>query len=345
MAELIAAITRAGTVNLNRLAPHIESDAKTASVHRRLERFFSEVRLNDAEVARATVASLGLCGKPWHLAMDRTNWKLGKTDLNVLVLSVAVNQVCVPLLWTVLDKAGNSNTDERIDLMQSFLDTFPNQKLASFAGDREFIGNRWIAWLQQKGIPHVVRLREGMKVFDAAHAPASITQHAARLKSGETLALAGDWRIGPSEAEASPPVRIVIMRLETGELLALASRTSPKRALALYRKRWKIESLFGALKTRGFNLEATHMADPAKLSTLIALLTLAAAFACKAGLALARCIPIRRKAHGRPARSLFTHGLDAIRKIFAPRRFSDVLQILLVALTGSTRHLRRLCAA
>ena len=91
MAELIAAIAKAGTVNLNRLAPHIESDVKAASVHRRLVRFFSEVRLNDAEVARATVATLGLCGKPWHLAMDRTNWKPGQTDLNVLVLSVAVN--------------------------------------------------------------------------------------------------------------------------------------------------------------------------------------------------------------------------------------------------------------
>jgi hypothetical protein len=343
--ELLAAIPKAGTVNLNRLAPHIESKAKTASVYRRLERFFSEVRLNHAEVAHATVAMLGLRGKPWHLAMDRTNWKFGKTDLNVLVLSVAVNQVCVPLFWTVLDKAGNSNTAERIDLMQTFLAAFPNQKIASFTGDREFIGNRWIAWLQENRIPHVLRLREGMKVFNAAHAPASIAQHAARLKPGQTLALTGDWRIGPSEAEASPPVRIVIMRLDTGELLALASRTSPKRALARYRKRWKIESLFGALKTRGFNLEATHMADPAKLSTLIALLTLAAAFACKAGLALASITPIRRKTHGRSARSLFAYGLDAIRRIFAPRGFSEVLQIVLVGLTGGTRQLYRLCAA
>jgi hypothetical protein len=34
----------------------------------------------------------------------------------------------------------------------------------------------------------------------------------------------------------------------------------------------EIETLFAALKTRGFNLEATHMTDPAKLSTLIAIL-------------------------------------------------------------------------
>lgn len=85
-------------VNLNRLAPHIESKAQTASVHRRLERFFREVHLNAAAVARLSVSVLGLCGRPWHLAMDRTNWKFGRTDLNVLVLSVAVGHVCVPLL-------------------------------------------------------------------------------------------------------------------------------------------------------------------------------------------------------------------------------------------------------
>jgi hypothetical protein len=135
------------------------------------------------------------------------------------------------------------------------------------------------------------------------------------------------------------------MRLHTGALLALARRTSLKRALARYRKRWKIKSLFGALKTRGFNLEATHMADPARLSTLIALLTLAAALACKAGLAFASITPIRRKTYGVPAGSLFACGLDAIRKIFAPNGFSEALQIVLVGLTAGTRQLRRLCAA
>ena len=137
---LMASILKAGTVNLNRLAPHIESAAQTASVHRRLERFFNEVRLDEGEVATLVVAALGLAGKPWHLAMDRTNWQFGKTDLNILVLSVAHGEVCVPLFWRVLDKAGNSNAGERIELMQSFKDTFPDQPIASFTGDREFIG-------------------------------------------------------------------------------------------------------------------------------------------------------------------------------------------------------------
>lgn len=339
LAWLIASILKAGTVNLNRLAPHIESAAQTASVHRRLERFFNEVKLDEAEVARLVVAALAIAGKPWHLAMDRTNWKFGKTDLNILVLSVALDDVCVPLFWRVLDKAGNSNAAERIDLMQSFKDTFPDQPVASFTGDREFIGNVWIEWLQANKIPHFLRLREDMKIFDATHAPLAIAGHASRLKPGERLVLRGFWRIGGGKKNASPPVRIVVLRLKTGELLTVASRSRPSWALAIYRKRWKIETLFAALKTRGFNLEATHMAAAEKISTLMALLAIAASVACKVGLwALGKnASRWRRKAHGRLARSLFASGLDALRKLFAPRTFAQSLQIILESLFGNPK--------
>jgi DDE family transposase len=342
---LIGSMLKAGTVNLNRLAPHIESAAQTASVHRRLERFFNEVKLNETEVARLVVGALGIAGKPWHLAMDRTNWQFGKTDLNILVLSVALDDVCVPLFWRVLDKAGNSNAVERIDLMQTCLSAFADQPVASFTGDREFIGNAWIAWLQDKEIPHFLRLREDMKIFDATHAPLAIAQHAARLKVGERLVFKGEWRIGSCEKEASPPVRIVVLRLKTGELLTLASRARPKHALAIYRKRWKIESLFAALKTRGFNLEATHMAAAEKISTLMALLAMAASLACTVGLWTLGKRRIGKKAHGRPARSLFAFGLDALRKLFAPRTFAQSLLVLLAFLLENPRKNRAfLCA-
>src|SRR3954465_6846377 len=185
---LIASILTAGTVNLTRLAPYIDSAAQITSVHRRLERFFSDVRLNQAEVARLVVAAVSLSAQPWHLAIERTNWQFGKTDLNILVLSVAHGNVCIPLFWRVLDKAGNSNTAERIDLMQVFKATFPDQAVASLTGDREFIANAWIEWLQQAAIPHFLRLREDMHVFNDNHAPLPLRQHGARLKIGQRLA-------------------------------------------------------------------------------------------------------------------------------------------------------------
>jgi Transposase DDE domain len=333
---LIASILTAGTVNLTRLAAYIDSHTQIASVHRRLERFFCDVRLNQADVARLVVAALSLTAKPWHLAIDRTNWQFGKTDLNLLVLSVAHGGVCVPLFWRVLDKAGNSNTAERIDLMQVFKATFPNQAVASLTGDREFIGNTWIEWLQHAGIPHFLRLREDMQVFNDGHAPLPLRQHAAHLRTGERLVFKGCWRIGSSEPNASPPVRIVILRLKTGALLIIASRSRPHHALATYRQRWTVETLFATLKSRGFNLEATHMTNPAKLSTLIAILAMAAGVAYKTGLWALGGQPRRCKAHGRPACSLFALGLNALRKLCASRTFAQSLQVLLGLLMGNS---------
>ncbi|MGY6696142.1 MAG: transposase, partial [Roseinatronobacter sp.] len=45
--------------------------------------------------------------------------------------------------------------------------------------------------------------------------------------------------------------------------------------ISLYRKRWGIECMFADAKTRGLNLEDTHITDPTKLATLLVLIALA----------------------------------------------------------------------
>ena len=46
------------------------------------------------------------------------------------------------------------------------------------------------------------------------------------------------------------------------EYLILVTNLEPKNALGFYKRRWEIETLFSAFKTRGFNLEETHMSNP-----------------------------------------------------------------------------------
>ena len=69
--------------------------------------------------------------------MDRTNGQFGKADIHFLVLGVAWRGVAVPLFWAVLDKPGNSDTEERIDLMERFLAVFGAAKIAALLADRE----------------------------------------------------------------------------------------------------------------------------------------------------------------------------------------------------------------
>ena len=53
--------------------------------------------------------------------MNRTNWKFGRTDINVLMIAIFYQGIAYPILWQLLAKVGNSNTAERKALMERFL--------------------------------------------------------------------------------------------------------------------------------------------------------------------------------------------------------------------------------
>ena len=115
------------------------------------------------------------------------------------------------------------------------------------------------------------------------------------------------------------------MRIASGELLALACSSKPHHALARYRQRWTIETMFGNLKTKGFNLEDTHLTNADKLSTLLALLALAVALSVKTGVAAARRRSIPIKKHGRRAWSLFALGVGVLRKITVSAKPAQII--------------------
>ena len=74
--------------------------------------------------------------------------------------------------------------------------------------------------------------------------------------------------------------------------------------------------LFSALKTTGFDLEATHLNQLQRLDTLLVLLMLALVWAHCIGETLHNTIkPIKRKKHGYLAQSFFRYGLDYLRSI------------------------------
>jgi hypothetical protein len=149
----------------------------------------------------------------------------------------------------------------------------------------------------------------------------------ANLAVGEQRVLSGKrWVWGRH-------VYVVATRLEDGELLILATGHRPQTALADYRLRWGIETLFAALKTRGFNLESTHFRHAERLSKLIALLALAFCWAMLTGLWQHQQHPIPLKAHERPAKSMFRYGCDFLRRTFCDlalraTEFDQALQLL-----------------
>lgn len=309
LAVMIVGLVNSRTVNLSHLASQFPGPALHASNYRRLQRFFQFVHLDGDIAARLIVRMLNL-GRPKLLALDRTNWKLGRRDVNVLVLAIVTRRFRVPLMWTLLDHAGNSATAQRIALMQRYLRLFGAASIEALLADREFIGTDWMKFLSDNNVRFVIRLKEDMQI---CLEDGSLRQFRTLLCKRKRGVWEG-WLNG-METTRTNRQRVEAKRLKTGEALIVVTNIDADRgrALNLYRRRWGVECLFADAKTRGLNIEDTRLTDPRKLATLLVVVALAVTWAYRCATRLMGHKAIRRKAHGRREKSWFRTGLDALR--------------------------------
>lgn len=296
------------TVNLSHIASQCHGPARYASKYRRLQRFFQHVHLDQAVIAALVVRLLKLT-RPTCLALDRTCWKLGRRDVNILMLAIVTRRFRVPLLWSVLARPGNSDTAQRIALLQRYPALFEPRSIDLLLADREFIGADWLAFLANSRIPFAIRVRPDLFMALADDSLWSIATLLRTKRARHTIHTFDLFLPG-----TRLPLKLAAKRLASGEWLLVMTNTSePRRALQVYRRGWGIECLFGDAKTRGLNLEDTRMTHPAKIDTLTAILTLAIAWIYQTATAAMGLKAIPRKTHGPRGKSWFRTGLDALR--------------------------------
>jgi hypothetical protein len=308
---IVVGMISARTVNLSHLACERPTTALVASTYRRLQRFFQHVRLGPDWSAPLVVGLLGLDG-PWRLALDRTQWKLGARDVNILMLAVVTRRARVPLIWSVLDNnGGTSDTSQRTLLMRRYLAIFGAASVRLLLADREFVGRAWMDFLNENNIPFAIRMKEKLIVTteDGRSIPLGSLLRKCRAVRTFRAALGHDAAGGPLW------LNFAARRLDDGSLLIIASNTPARAALAAYRKRWAIECLFGDTKTRGLNLEDTRLVTPRKLALLLGLVALAVAWAARAAAILVGRNAPARKTHGYLAKSWFRIGFDQLRRL------------------------------
>jgi len=311
---LVVGVLLSRTVNLSHLACLFPTRATIASNYRRLQRFFAQVILDTSQLARVIVRIAGLGSGPWLLALDRTCWKFGQHDINVLMLAIIRNGIAIPVMWDVLDRAGNSTTGQRSALLSRFCAVFGESAIAGLIADREFIGRAWMTSLAERDIPFILRIKDTFHVRLVDGRQCQVRSLFRKIRVGGRRYIREDCRLGSRDSLLGPPLKLAATRLASGDLLVVATNTDPKTALAQYRRRWEIETLFAATKTRGFNFEDTHLVHPDRIGKLLAVLAVAFAFAHATGEWQAKHRPIILKTHKRRAQSIFRVGFDLLRK-------------------------------
>lgn len=321
LAVLIKAMLQLQTVNFIKLSQGIESNVKTSSNLRRIQRFFSEYLFSEETIAKLLFAMLPF-KENCRLCLDRTNWKFGETNINILMLSVAYQGISFPIMWKMLAKRGNSNSEERNDLINRFIHLFGTNCIESLLADREFIGEQWFDELLRNNIPFYIRIKENMwinvpgkgrkKAFWLFNdLPLNKEKHYYKPVSyrGRELYLSGARVIGKNKQL---------------EFVIIATYKRDLQALTMYKQRWQIETMFKAFKSSGFNLEETHLTNIDRISKLVAVICIAFSWAYIIGVFVHLTIKmIVIKKHGRKAMSFFKYGLNFIANVILNRKTND----------------------
>lgn len=211
LAAFLIALLRVKTINLAELATAFSGSAQTT---------------NGSSGFSATMPSIMLRSpKPWWLSWDRTQWQFGEHTFNILMLGVVHEGIAFPVVWCLLDKPGNSNTDERIELFNQFLECFGEQELACLTADREFIGKDWLSYLRQEPrTPFRIRIRHN-HILGKGRQRLKVSAVFQALQPGQHQVprhkrqLWGHW------------LYITALRLEDGTLLVVATQSAPKSAI------------------------------------------------------------------------------------------------------------------
>lgn len=247
-----------------------------------------------------------------YLTLDRSEWKMRGKWVQVIMVGIAHEGMSIPLLWQTLNGQGNTPRVVRQALLTCFdqwIDFGQGQQVW-WVADREYIGKEWFEQITNRGMQFCIRLRKSamvrqanktIKIYKLFETNSFRVLSKARKVHGCMLYLAGQ-------------------RLAKGDYFIVCSATKTKHVAHIYAKRWQIETLFAAFKSRGFNLEGCRINHSKRIKTLIFILAMAATWAVRVGKWLieqGKVIPLKafKDNSTQKWKSLFRWGLDHLQTI------------------------------
>ena len=338
VARFIIALIKGRKVQFCEVAHHLNDAVKLASNETRIQDFFRLAALDYSALALLLVSLLPR-GTKLRLCIDRTEWDFGKCQVNILLVTVGCGDLQWPLCWELLDnKSGNSNAEDRIRLLDFCLQVLGSQRIGWVVGDREFVGQRWFAYLKEKKVTFLMRVPKSHLLTDSRQQAWGVS--ALGLRPGQSRT----WSACQVDGVCG---QACVTALAGGEYLFLFGTVQAQLMGQLYRKRWTIEQCFQNLKGRGFDLRSSHLQCRDKLKKLLALASLAYAFCLSLGNHQHRKVQtIATKNHGRKSTSFSRHGLDLIREITRPGhnallQWTTRLEVLMRWILSQVAHLQQ----
>ncbi len=171
---------------------------------------------------------------PFVVAIDRTEWQLGKAWVNVLMLSVGYKNISIPLFWTVLEEKGCSDNAERGTIVQGFIDEFGTGSIEFVTADREFASKKWLAYLVKNKIGFRLRIKANTLITDKR----GRSIHASKMLKTMKIGVRAEFR--RSRRLWKQSVFVAVSRKADGDNVIVVSSERSGEILLEYSQRWQI---------------------------------------------------------------------------------------------------------
>lgn len=267
LAAMISGIVGSKSTQLPKIAAKVPDKAKITSVEKRIKRWVMneniEKEIYFLPYARMLLFSLGL--QEMVLAMDGS--VVGRGCVTLMV-NVIYKKRALPLAYIVVKgKKGHFPEEAHVALIKEVHGMIPQAtQRVIFLGDGEFDGVDLQKTLNQWGWLYACRTGVNIKMFlngeefDLGILSALLPPGCHRVQRG---VLFTHKKYGP--------VSVVAWWAEGNEepIYLVTNMKTAKNACYYYSKRFRIETFFSDQKSRGFNIDKSHLSDPTRLSRLM----------------------------------------------------------------------------
>jgi len=266
MALLIMGLQLSRAIHMALIVRKWPVRGKEPSLVNRLRRFLDNPRVKVREWYQPLAIDLvqAFAGQQIRLVIDCT--KIG-FNYRLLMIGLAYKKRTLPLVWSIhRGSKGHTTVQEQLKLFKEVRQLLPKEAEVWVLGDTEFQSAHLLGWLRRQGWHFVIRQQGRNKVRWPGQSWTKLS--ALSLEPGQTRYIG--WVRLTEKHNAG--WFWLILHWEKGEdepWYLVSDCQGQGNLIRLYKRRMWIEEMYGDMKGHGFDLEATHVDDPDRLSRLV----------------------------------------------------------------------------
>lgn len=293
MAAMMTGLINSQSSHLEKIARKMPAETQIESRIKRCTRFNQNESINAATYyipfLQPLIAALVASGTI-VIAMDGS--EIGNKCM-ILLVSVIYKKRAIPIAWqTVKGNKGHLPEAAHLDLFQKICDIFPQECHIVFLGDGEFDGQLLQQAIIDAGWEYVCRTACNRIIVDGDD----------KFSLSEVGLAQGDYIDIPNVGftHNDYQVALVIIWWAKGykdPIYLVTNMACVEEACQFYKRRFCIETFFSDQKSRGFNLQRSHLTDPERITRFMIVTCLAYVWMIYLGAIVGNDKPIMKMIH------------------------------------------------